>query len=154
MTQQDFRDSFVETVDRRISVFKKGGTQGMIFFISARLGLVVGGASLPALTVFASKAWTTGFAIAVAVFAALDTQFPWGKEWRHYRLFQADLERIRSDYHHDLAMPSGSRGDVEISTTVDAFEHFYQRATELLREERESFFKFRTAERKIESNED
>jgi hypothetical protein len=143
MEASDFERQFVEMVAQTRRHMKRQADRAMILFVLLRLGLVAGSASLPALTAFADRRWSTVLAIGVAILAGLDTQFRWGEEWRHFRSGQLALERYRRDYDHGIASLQAGRVSSELNSPADVFERFYQSVTQYLQVEAEAFFKFR-----------
>ena len=76
----------------------------------------------------------------------LDTQFRWGKEWRHFRSTQLTLERLKRDYRHRVAAIEAGRSVGTISTPEENFDKLFADVEELIQTEVDSFFKFRVTE--------
>ncbi|MBW6530522.1 DUF4231 domain-containing protein [Sphingomonas sp. RRHST34] len=146
MADTEFDRDFLAAVGRDQHKMKKLADRSMVLFILLRLGLVVGSASLPALSAFAERSWSTVFAIAVAVLAGLDTQFRWGEEWRHFRSAEMTLGRLRQDYDHGIASLKAGRAASELKSPADVFERFYEDVVKFQQSEADNFFKFRIVE--------
>lgn len=146
MTGTQFEVDYLAGVDRNIKRMKWLADRAMVVFVALRLGLVVGSASLPALTIGSDRSWSTVVAVGVAILAALDTQFRWGEEWHHFRSAQLTLERFRRDYDYGVMAVGQGRTAPDLQTRGDVFERLYQNVTRFLQAEAESFFKFRIVE--------
>lgn len=118
----------------------------MVQFIVLQLLMVVGSASLPALTTIADRGWSSAAAVLVAALTGLDTQFRRGEEWRHFRSVQRDLERMRRDYEHREAALASGRSIGEITTEAGNFDKLVADVEALLRTGSASFFTFRITE--------
>jgi hypothetical protein len=91
-TVDAFEEDFFKFLKAAIHQQKSMADRAMVQFVVLRLMMVVGSASLPALTTIENRGWSTGAAILVAALTGLDTQFRWGEEWRHFRSTQLALE--------------------------------------------------------------
>jgi uncharacterized protein DUF4231 len=95
---KEFETKYLADLDHTIQRYRREADRPMVYFIVLRLALVIASASLPALTTFDDRAWSTGAAIVVAALAGLDTQFRWGDEWQHYRSTQLASGRLKRAY--------------------------------------------------------
>jgi len=142
-----FEDEYLRFVDGAIHHNKRLADRAMVQFVGLRLALVVGSASLPALTAAVpDQAWAIGAAVLVAALTGLDTQFRWGEEWRHFRSTQLMLERMRRDYDRRASALKAGRSVGNITTEAENFAKFYADVEDLLQSEVDRFFKFRITE--------
>jgi hypothetical protein len=138
-----FKTEYLEELDKTIQRYRRGADRAMVLFVVLRLALVVASASLPALTTFSDRAWSTGAAILVATLAGLDTQFRWGDEWQHYRSTQLAFDRLKRDYRRrEAALDKLNEADREKLHTED-FAWLFTESEALLQWEADRFWKFR-----------
>ena len=118
-----FEATFVREHAELVARYRRMADRAMVQFVIVRLGLVIGSATLPALTTLENRSWAIVAAVVVAALAGLDTQFQWGQEWQHFRSTEIALER-------DAAAARN-------------FDSFYQSTDRLLETETEKFWRFR-----------
>jgi hypothetical protein len=139
----EFETKYLSDLDDAIRRYKQQADRPMVYFIILRVALVVASASLPALTTFSDRTWSTGAAILVAALAGLDTQFRWGDEWQHFRSTQLASERLRRAYQRREAA-LGYLGEAERKKAhSENFNWLFTQFEALLQSEAERFFSFR-----------
>lgn len=137
---------FVAFVRASAHSTKRKADRAMVLFVALRLVLVIASASLPALTVLASKLATTYVAVLIAVLTGLDTQFKWGEEWRHFRSSQLTLERLLREFDYRKTALAAGRTVGAVKSDADNFEKFSSDVETLLQSEADAFFRFRITE--------
>lgn len=138
-----FEARFGRFVQQSIVRTKKLADRAMVLFILLRLALIIASASLPALTTLAPPIWPTIAAVIVTILTALDTQFRWGEEWRHFRSTQVALQQMQLDYEYRAAVVAAGRTYNSVKTSADNLDSFYKEVEQLLKGETDQFFKFR-----------
>ncbi len=128
-------EEYLAFLERQVRWYRWHANKAMILFIGLRLVLTVLSAALPALAVISEGRDLTFPAITIAVFAALDTQFKWGDEWRQYRTTQLALERIIRMFEQGAF----AQGQPE----PQRFLRLVEEAETMLARDAESFFRFR-----------
>jgi hypothetical protein len=140
---QEFETTYLSDLDNAIRRYKRQADRPMVYFIVLRVALVVASASLPALTTFSDRSWSTLVAILVAALAGLDTQFRWGDEWQHFRSTQLASERLKRAYHRrEAALENLSEADCKKAHSEN-FNLLFTEFEALLQSEAERFFSFR-----------
>ena len=139
-----FEATFVREHAELVARYRRMADRAMVQFVIVRLGLVIGSATLPALTTLENRSWAIVAAVVVAALAGLDTQFQWGQEWQHFRSTEIALERLRREYLRQSEIIARKAADAERDAAAARnFDSFYQSTDRLLESETEKFWRFR-----------
>jgi len=139
-----FEATFVREPAELVARYRRMADRAMVQFVIVRLGLVIGSATLPALTTLENRSWAIVAAVVVAALAGLDTQFQWGQEWQHFRSTEIALERLRREYLRQSEIIARKAADAERDAAAARnFDSSYQSTDRLLESETEKFWRFR-----------
>jgi hypothetical protein len=89
--------------------------------------------------------------VLIALLTGLDTNFKWGEEWRHFRITQLTLERLKRDYLHRADALAAGRQTTSAATASENFDLLQAGVENLLLSESDRFFQFRITEWKSEN---
>lgn len=146
MAREQFEADYVAGVEESIVKSKRSADRARIGYIVLRIILVISTALVPALVVSSHTNWATAISVVVAIATGLDTQFPLGEEWRHFRSTQLSFERLlrEFDYRKAVIQSGGKAG--AIANEGDNFEEFVKDVELLRLSETGGFFRFRIKE--------
>ncbi len=148
MAREQFEADYVAGVEDSISKSKRSADRARIGYIVLRIILVVSTALVPALVVSSHTNWATAISVVVAIATGLDTQFPLGEEWRHFRSTQMGFDRLLREYEYRNAVIQSGGKVGAIANAEDNFEEFVADVESLRLAETGSFFRFRIKEAK------